>query len=78
VKLAGPDLTGKSVAILGAGTIGLLTLAAARRHGANRIAMSDISPAKRELALALGANSVHDAAAPDMVQAIPRRPRNQR
>lgn len=68
VKLAGPDLTGKSVAILGAGTIGLLTLAAARRHGAKRIAMSDISFTKRQLALRLGADSVHDAAADDMVQ----------
>jgi len=69
-RLAGPDLTGKTVAILGAGTIGLLTLAAARRHGAARIAVSDTLPAKRELARKLGADSVHDAASPDMVQAI--------
>jgi threonine dehydrogenase-like Zn-dependent dehydrogenase len=58
------------VAILGAGTIGLLTLAAARRAGAARIAVSDTLPAKRELARALGADSVHDAAAPGMVQAV--------
>jgi 2-desacetyl-2-hydroxyethyl bacteriochlorophyllide A dehydrogenase len=70
VRLAGPDLTGKTVAILGAGTIGLLTLAAARRAGAARIAVSDILPAKRERAARLGADSVHDAAAPDMVGAI--------
>ncbi len=70
VRLAGPDLTGKTVAILGAGTIGLLTLAAARHHGAARIAVSDTLPAKRDIALRLGADSVHDAAAPDMVQAI--------
>ena len=69
-RLAGPDLTGKSVAILGAGTIGLLTLAAARRHGASRIAVSDTLAAKRDLALKLGADSVHDAASPDMVAAI--------
>jgi len=70
VKLAGPDLTGKAVAMLGAGTIGLLTLAAARRHGSRRIAVSDISRAKREPALKLGADTVHDAASPNMVQAI--------
>jgi 2-desacetyl-2-hydroxyethyl bacteriochlorophyllide A dehydrogenase len=70
VRLAGPDLTGKTVAILGAGTIGLLTLAAARRAGAARIAVSDLLPAKRELALRLGADSAYDAAAPDMVATV--------
>jgi 2-desacetyl-2-hydroxyethyl bacteriochlorophyllide A dehydrogenase len=70
VRLAGPDLTGRTVAILGAGTIGLLTLAAARRAGAARIAVSDTLPVKRELARALGADSVHDAAAPGMAEAI--------
>ncbi len=65
--LAGPDLTGKTVAILGAGTIGLLTLAAARRRGAGRIAVSDTLSYKRDLALQLGADSVHDAASPSMV-----------
>ena len=70
VSLAGPDLTGKTVAILGAGTIGLLTLAAARRAGAARIAVSDPLAAKRELASKLGADSVHDARAPGMVEAV--------
>jgi 2-desacetyl-2-hydroxyethyl bacteriochlorophyllide A dehydrogenase len=70
VRLAGPDLTGKTVAILGAGTIGLLTLAATRHAGAVRIAVSDTLPAKRELAAKLGADSVHDAAQADMVDAI--------
>ena len=70
VRLAGPDLTGKTVAILGAGTIGLLTLAAARHAGAARIAVSDPLAAKRELASKLGADSVHDAGAPGMVDAI--------
>jgi 2-desacetyl-2-hydroxyethyl bacteriochlorophyllide A dehydrogenase len=70
VRLAGPDLTGRTVAVLGAGTIGLLTLAAARRAGAARVAVSDVLPAKRELARRLGADSVHDAAAPAMVADI--------
>jgi 2-desacetyl-2-hydroxyethyl bacteriochlorophyllide A dehydrogenase len=70
VRLAGPDLTGKTVAILGAGTIGLLTLAAVRRQGAARIAVSETLAAKRDLALRLGADSVHDAASPDLVADI--------
>ncbi|MBU2670305.1 alcohol dehydrogenase catalytic domain-containing protein [Actinoplanes bogorensis] len=70
VRLAGPDLTGRTVAILGAGTIGLLTLVAARHAGAARIAVSDLAPGKRELARALGADSVHDAASASMVQDI--------
>jgi 2-desacetyl-2-hydroxyethyl bacteriochlorophyllide A dehydrogenase len=70
VRLAGPDLTGRTVAILGAGTIGLLTLIAARHAGAARIAVSDVLPAKRALAERLGADSVHDPAAPGFVAAV--------
>ncbi|MET0521072.1 MAG: zinc-binding dehydrogenase, partial [Jiangellaceae bacterium] len=70
VRLAGPDLRGKTVAILGAGTIGLLTLAAARHAGAARIAVSDLLPSKRELARRMGADSVHDAASPRLVDDI--------
>jgi 2-desacetyl-2-hydroxyethyl bacteriochlorophyllide A dehydrogenase len=70
VRLAGPDLTGRTVAILGAGTIGLLTLAAARHAGAARIAVTDLQPGKRQLAQRLGADSVFDAAAPDLVNAV--------
>lgn len=70
VRLAGPDLTGRTVAVLGAGTIGLLTLIAARHAGAARIAVSDTLPAKRELARRLGADSVHDPAAPGFTDAV--------
>lgn len=70
VRLAGPDLSGRTVAILGAGTIGLLVLAAARHHGAARIAVSEPLAAKRALALRLGADSVFDAMDPATVQAI--------
>ncbi len=70
VNLAGPDLTGRSVAILGAGTIGQLTLTAARSHGAARIAVTDVSAAKRELAKRRGADAVFDAGAADVVQAV--------
>lgn len=70
VRLAGPDLTGKTVAVLGAGTIGLLALAAARRAGATRVAVSETLAPKRDLALRLGADSVHDAASPDLVDDV--------
>ena len=70
VRLAGPDLSGRTVAILGAGTIGLLVLAAARHRGAARIAVSEPLAAKREIALRLGADSVFDAMDPRTVQAI--------
>jgi 2-desacetyl-2-hydroxyethyl bacteriochlorophyllide A dehydrogenase len=70
VGLAGGDLTGKSVAILGAGTIGLLVLIAARSANAQRIAVSEPLQAKRDLALRLGADAVFDATDPATVQAV--------
>jgi 2-desacetyl-2-hydroxyethyl bacteriochlorophyllide A dehydrogenase len=69
VGLAG-DLGGRSVAILGAGTIGLLTLAAARRAGAGRVVVTDISPSKRERALRLGADAAFDPAQPGVTEVI--------
>jgi 2-desacetyl-2-hydroxyethyl bacteriochlorophyllide A dehydrogenase len=70
VLLAGGDLTGKSVVILGAGTIGLLTLIAARRAGAAYVAVSNTTPAKLGVARSLGADSTHDASARGMVEDI--------
>lgn len=69
VRLAG-DVAGKTVVIIGAGTIGLLVLAAARHAGAERIVMTDMLESKRERALRLGAFAVVDAAAPDAVDQI--------
>jgi 2-desacetyl-2-hydroxyethyl bacteriochlorophyllide A dehydrogenase len=70
VRLAGPDLTGKSVAIIGCGTIGLLTLVAAKRAGAARIAVSDPIEAKRNLALRLGADTAFDPGARHLVDSV--------
>lgn len=70
VRLAGGDLTGKTVAILGAGTIGLLVLAAARHANAQRIAVCEPLPAKREIALRLGADAVFDPREPTVVDAV--------
>ena len=46
VRLAG-DVAGRSVAILGAGTIGLFTLAVLRAHGAGKVVSTDPNLAKR-------------------------------
>ena len=67
--LAG-DLTGKAVAILGSGTIGLLMLAAARAAGARRIVVTDVLADKRALAERAGADATVDAADPDVVAKV--------
>ena len=69
VRLAG-DLRGKTVAIQGAGTIGLLALTAARRAGAAKIVSTDMLAAKRQLALDLGADAVVDAAAENLAAVV--------
>lgn len=69
VRLAG-DLDGKTVAILGAGTIALLVLATARYRGARRVVMTDVLESKRELALALGADAVFDPSDPQMAATV--------
>jgi len=68
-RLAG-DLTGRAVAILGAGTIGLLMLRVARARGASRIVLTARSAANRERALAFGADAAVDASAADAVEQV--------
>ena len=65
VRLAG-DVAGKSVAVLGAGTIGLFTLAVLRAHGVGRVVTTDPLAAKRDRATALGADATIDASSPDV------------
>ena len=69
VRLAG-DMRGRAVAVLGAGTIGLLTLVAARRAGARHVVSTDTVAHKRELALQLGADAVVDASVEDLAHAV--------
>jgi 2-desacetyl-2-hydroxyethyl bacteriochlorophyllide A dehydrogenase len=69
VRLAGP-LDGKSVAILGAGTIGLMVLVTALNRGAARVVVTDVLAAKRQRALDLGAHAVVDAGRPDAASAV--------
>jgi len=59
-------LTGSTVAVIGAGTIGLLTLAAARRRGARRVVVTDVSESKLRRALRLGADGVVNADEPEV------------
>lgn len=68
-RIAGP-LDGKAVVIMGCGTIGLLMLAVARYDGVRRVVMTDPLPAKREIALRLGADAVVDATASDVVEQV--------
>jgi 2-desacetyl-2-hydroxyethyl bacteriochlorophyllide A dehydrogenase len=65
VRLAG-DVAGRSVAVLGTGTIGLFTLAVLRAHGAGKIVSTDPNPDKRARAAALGADATIDAREPDV------------
>src|SRR5580704_16142355 len=69
VRLAG-DVTGRAVAVLGAGTIGLFTVAVLRAHGAGRVVSTDPNAAKRERAAALGAHATIDARMPDVTAQV--------
>lgn len=60
------DLTGRTVAVLGAGPIGLLVVAAARRAGAARIVATDLLDTKRDRAVQLGADDALAADAADL------------
>src|SRR5665811_1033882 len=61
-RIAG-DVTGARVVVLGAGTIGLFAVMAARRAGAGTIVVTDLDIHKRERALRHGADVAVDAAA---------------
>jgi 2-desacetyl-2-hydroxyethyl bacteriochlorophyllide A dehydrogenase len=66
IGLAG-GVTGRTVAILGAGTIGLLTLRTAKAYGAARVVVTARSARSRDRALRFGADAVIDATAPSFV-----------
>ncbi|GAA4385043.1 zinc-dependent alcohol dehydrogenase [Tsukamurella soli] len=57
-----PSLTGKRIAVYGAGSIGLMTVIVAREQGAAEIHVVEPSPARRAAALDLGADSAVDPA----------------
>ena len=60
----------RNVAVIGAGTQGLLALQVARHIGATRIAVTDMVPSRLELAATLGATHPVDVSACDPVEAV--------
>jgi 2-desacetyl-2-hydroxyethyl bacteriochlorophyllide A dehydrogenase len=69
IRLAG-GVRDRAVAILGAGTIGLLISRVARAHGARRIVLTARSAASRERAMRFGADAAVDATAADAVEQV--------
>jgi 2-desacetyl-2-hydroxyethyl bacteriochlorophyllide A dehydrogenase len=61
---------GKRVAVLGAGTVGLLVLQAARASGASAVVAADPHEKRRERAAFFGAETVHDPRDPAAVDTI--------
>lgn len=61
------NLAGRSVLVIGGGAIGQLMALTARAFGARLVALSDIAPFPRALAVELGADDALDASDPDFV-----------
>lgn len=68
-RIAG-DISGARVVIIGAGTIGVLQLLAAREAGAGTIVMTDLDQMKLDRAKRLGADDAVDGAAPDSAERV--------
>lgn len=68
-RIAG-DITGRRTVVMGAGTIGILMLIAARNAGAGPIVVTDLDPSKRERALRLGATAAIDGKADDFADQV--------
>jgi (R,R)-butanediol dehydrogenase/meso-butanediol dehydrogenase/diacetyl reductase len=69
VRQAG-DLTGASVVVVGAGTIGLCTIMCAKAAGAAQVIALEMSSARKEKALEVGATTVLDPAQCDALVEI--------
>ena len=61
---------GDTVAVLGAGPIGMLVVQAVRAAGATRVLVSEPAPARAEAALALGADAVVNPREEDVVERL--------
>lgn len=61
---------GDTVAVIGMGTIGLLTLQAAIAHGATRAIAADVQPNRLAVASQVGATRLVDAASESVVDAV--------
>ncbi|MDO9377454.1 MAG: alcohol dehydrogenase catalytic domain-containing protein [Nocardioidaceae bacterium] len=58
--------SGENVLVIGGGTMGLLTAQLARRAGAGLVVVSELDPAKRDLATSLGADVAVDPRVTDL------------
>ena len=65
-----PDLTGKSVAIIGAGGVGLSAVIAAELVGAAQIIVSDVVPSRLDKARELGATHTIDSSVEDFTARV--------
>jgi (R,R)-butanediol dehydrogenase/meso-butanediol dehydrogenase/diacetyl reductase len=63
---------GETVAVIGAGSIGLLTVEVARAMGASKIIAVEPAPSRRKVALAVGADAAIDPGETDPVTAVKR------
>jgi NADPH2:quinone reductase len=62
--------SGDTVAVVGAGPIGLLTIMELRNRGAGEVVVSELDADRRQLALDVGADAAVDPAAGDPVEAV--------
>ena len=67
--LAG-EIAGQTVAVTGAGPIGLMSIAVAKACGAAAIFATEVNPQRRAMALTMGANEAFDPAAVDAVARV--------
>jgi len=65
-----PVMEGDIVVVLGAGTIGLATLQAAKAAGASKVYVIEMAKARKEFALNMGATAVFDPSEVDVVAKI--------
>lgn len=70
LEQGGGARVGETVAVFGAGPIGIMLAQWARAMGARRVLLFDVVAAKLELARSLGFESVHDATRTDPVRAV--------
>ena len=61
---------GESAMVMGLGLLGIFAVQFCRLNGANPVIAADLNPARRELALQLGADYAFDPSAPDFAEQV--------
>ncbi len=70
IRKAGPFIADQAIAVIGAGGVGLTTIAMLRALGQNSIIAIDVSAASRAAALEAGATAAFDSGATDVVAEV--------